>query len=337
VITAWHVDRPATVELLESLEWDVLRARRTGALVAPRGSGRTHLLRVVSERINTVQWESVYLPSPNVDPADFGRMILGTLDPRPVVGDPEEALERRLQALWSEGRSLFVAVDDAETMSEATLRACLALAEKHAPTLVMLFAFPSDAEPSGVSPSAREFDALPVVRLGAPMSPEETASYLRHRLARAGTSPDIVGRFSDEVTLRLHELSGGEPFWLHTLAQIFVETPAESSAAAWDRFVGDERGILAMAMEAARVEHEPEGPEDADVAGSTQTEAAAAEAASGPEAEPHVTAGDEPEIGAQVAARDEPEIGAQVAASDEPERPRVSAAAARLARLADAG
>lgn len=256
VITAWHLERPAITELLDDVEWDVLRARRSGALVVPRGCGRSHLLRIITERANPVQWESLYLPNPNLDLAGFARLVLGLLGTPHAKDEPLGGLERYLDDLWAEGRSLLVSADDAETMPATTLRQLLDLASRRAPTLVLLFGLPDDAIEG--TPFGDLEEAWPVARLSSAMSLGETAGYLHHRLARAGAGREVADRFTSEVVEHLHAMSSGEPAWLHTLAQVLAETLADAADRAWSRFLRDERGILELASEAARLAEDVE-------------------------------------------------------------------------------
>lgn len=250
VITAWHRDRPAVTELLDTLEWEVLRARRSGVLTTPRGCGRSHLLRLVADRVNPVQWEAVYVPNPNVAAGEFLRLLIGLLGIAPGGLEPGAVLEHRLDALWIEGRSLLVAIDDAETMPEASRRAVLDLAARRAPTIVFLFGLPDTAGDAAAFVDGPA--APPVARLASAMTLEETAAYVHHRLRRAGAGPEVVDRFSDEVIGHLYAMSEGVPAWLHTLAQVLVETPVDAPTDAWSRFLRDERGILELASEAVR-------------------------------------------------------------------------------------
>jgi len=257
IITAWHFERSATDEALEALEWDVLRARRSGALVAPAGSGRTHLLRLLGEWINPVQWESVYVPNPIFDHEGLCRFALGLLDgnARPIA-DVSAELDRRLEQLWIEGRSLLLLIDDAEHMPEETLHACLEMAEKHSPTLVHLFAVAGESH-AHLMPH-EERDDFPIVRLAQPFSEEETRDYVLHRLDRSGATGELRDRFTDEAVAHLHGLADGSLVRLHTLAQIYVETPAESAVEAWQRFLLDERGIIGLVDEMPSEEGAPE-------------------------------------------------------------------------------
>lgn len=267
VITAWHVERPETAAALEAIEWDVVRARRSGALVAPAGFGRTHLLRVVAERINPVQWESVYLPNPVFDVAGLCRCVIGlhagSAEP---VGDPVAALARVLEGLWSEGRSLLLLVDDAEHMPERTLHGVLELAELHAPTLVLLFAARAEAV-AGHPVFGSDRERFPVVRLEKPLDASEARAYVEHRLARSGASADLAARFGDQAIARLHALSGGEVARLHALAQLLVETPADGPDEAWARFARDERGLLELLAVPADTGAPPRPEHDATRAG----------------------------------------------------------------------
>jgi type II secretory pathway predicted ATPase ExeA len=243
VITAWHLERSATEEALEAIEWEILRARRCGALVAPVGLGRTHLLRVVGDRINPVQWESLYLPNPIFDFEDFCRFVLGLLDGLPKPGGGVAELDRRLEELWVGGRSLLLLVDDADHMPEETVRACLELAERQSPTLVVLFALRADTSTEHAVFGA-DREGFPVVAFDRPLDLDETRAYVAHRLARSGISHDLAARFGDRELEQLHVLSRGFPARLHALAQTLVETPVESPEEAWPRFLQDERGII---------------------------------------------------------------------------------------------
>ncbi len=260
IITAWHLDRPETEQTLETIEWEVLRARRSGAFVAPAGTGRTHLLRVVADWINPVQWESVYVPNPMFEYADLCPYIAGLTGGSP--SDGANGLEKRLEALWAEGRSLLLLVDDAEHMPIATVEALLELAERHSPTLVLLFACMSGAVDSHPI-FGRDRETFPVVRHEGVLAQTEVADYLRHRLDRSGTERALADRFDDTHCAELHAMSGGIVMRLHALAQVLVETPASSPDEAWQRFLDDDRGIIEFLADELPIPEAAPAPSDA--------------------------------------------------------------------------
>ena len=233
VVTAWHVERPETARVLAELERDVAGARQSGALLAAPGLGRTHLLRVFSERIDPTRWQCVYLPQARFDFTDLCRYIVATVQGTLSVDAPEAALRRILLEAWGEGRSLLVLFDDADSMPAETVRAWTKLTIEQVPGLLSLFV----TRDEGIAPCVAALEeGAPIVRFTAPMSETETFDYIMNRLARTGQSPELQARFNEAVVERLHAVSGGVPVRLNTLAQGYLDMPGETPEIAWRRF-----------------------------------------------------------------------------------------------------
>jgi type II secretory pathway predicted ATPase ExeA len=210
---AAYIPRTATEAVLVRLEMEL----RDGALVVclsgPAGSGKTLLLRVLEERL-LGDFQPLHVPYPKLDPDEFCQWGLAALG-EPRAEDPELALAARI-ARDAEAKypPLVWMVDDADSLPIATLRCLRRLQANEADALRIVLArsreFPLHELSRGGLPIAE-------VELEGEMGTAEMAHYVRARLDRFGTDPEVRAQLETALD-QLYESSGGNPGRLHAAA-----------------------------------------------------------------------------------------------------------------------
>jgi type II secretory pathway predicted ATPase ExeA len=201
---AAYVPREASEAALAALLARVERAE-PAALVAPPGHGKTLLLHVLAERL-PLALRPLYVPNPMLAPAELAAWTLGALG-SPAWPDPIEVLVAYAEHLAESGGALVWLVDDAHGLPDETARWLRSLVVGSAGALRLVVAALSDA-PAGA------LEALgPLVRVDAlarAMEADETARYVRSRLAQARVEPGQRAR-CEAVLEAIHEASEGVP------------------------------------------------------------------------------------------------------------------------------
>lgn len=186
------------------------------------GTGKTMLARMLLERL-PASVQAVYLANPSLGRDDM-LSVLGTeLQVEPASERTVariRRIEERLVELYAAGRRILLIIDEAHTMPADTLELIRLLANlettRHKLLRILLFAQPElDALLS--RPDMRQLkDRVTQRFVLRPLDRTEFASYLRHRLARAGyRGPDL---FSPAAVRMLHRASGGLVRRTHVLA-----------------------------------------------------------------------------------------------------------------------
>ncbi len=221
-------------EALERLQFAV-DEMDLALLTGEVGSGKTLLTRALVDRVGE-RFEVGMILNPRLSPRQFLRATateLGVAEPRFHTTDLLEQIHDRLLALDDEGRAALLIVDEAHlipgkpTFEEIRLLTNFQLDDRNLVAIVLVG-----------QPELRErfrhraYRAL-TQRIGAafhlvPLGAEETARYVRHRLAVAGAVRDV---FTAEALVRLHEGSGGIPRVVNHLAtQALLEGMARGAS-----------------------------------------------------------------------------------------------------------
>jgi type II secretory pathway predicted ATPase ExeA len=208
---ARYVPRAACERALTELVGALGESRGPVALTGPPGLGKSLLLRLLGERLCGRAFP-VHLPYPALPAADLCAWALGELGVA-GDGDPEAAV---LAAARRARRAIVLLVDEASLLPLAAARRLAELCAASRGALRVVTAA-SDAVGTGavvaaLGPELRE------VRFRTPMSPGETAVYVRERLERARADPATRARFDTAAVARLHRVSGGVPRLLHQAA-----------------------------------------------------------------------------------------------------------------------
>jgi len=209
-----YVSREATERALEALEGALEASEAPLALSGPPRLGKTLVARVLARRLEG-RFRAVHLGYSALPPEPLCAWALQQLGHEPGA-NPEAALLEVAHRSASQGRPLLLVVDDGAALPVPTARGLCDLAAVSRGGLRLLVVASDQRGVAGVlaalGPELRE------IRLTEPMSFEESASYLRQRLERAGVPGAVQARFDHEELLRLHRESGGIPGLLHRLA-----------------------------------------------------------------------------------------------------------------------
>lgn len=223
-----YVPREATERALFELEAALGGGgRRPVLLSGPAGLGKTLLLRVLEERLQG-RHAVVYVPHAALAPEEFAAWLLG-LAGETAASDPWQALRALGARATARGHSLLFLVDDAAALPAETARAVADLALAPDTGVAFLLAAADDERLDALRAALGR--ALVEVRLDAPMTEAETASYLRIRLARAGIPARDAARFDAAAVDRLHLASEGVPQRLQGLADALLRLDVEPELA----------------------------------------------------------------------------------------------------------
>ena len=201
-----------------------------GMISGEVGSGKTVALRAAAATLDPTRHTIIYLGCPAVGARGIYAAIVAALGGSPVslrVADP-----RRPAALASErderGRRVVLIVDEAHLLDGAGLEELRMLtnAEMDSRQALCLLCRPAHPAPRIKLSSFAALDQRIMLRYAmAPMTGEETASYIEHHLKLAGRSDTL---FSDDAVAMIHSVSRGLPRAVNNLAtQALVATYAQ--------------------------------------------------------------------------------------------------------------
>jgi hypothetical protein len=143
---------------LDTIEQKLRGGRARIALVGPPGSGKTRLLRALSERL-WPDWRCVHLPVPSLMPRDIRAWVADFAGPLP--NDPGETLADLARAFARSSIPLVLLIDDAHAMPEevaVALEETLASADG---ALVLVLAFlDSPSSASVLAAFTHAFDSV---------------------------------------------------------------------------------------------------------------------------------------------------------------------------------
>jgi len=221
-------------EALERLLFAV-EEQELALLTGEVGSGKTLLTRALADRVGD-RYEVGMILNPRLSPRQFLRTTakeLGVADPRFHSNDLLDQIHDRLLELDGQGRAALLIVDEAHlipgkpTFEEIRLLTNFQLDDRNLVAIVLVG-----------QPELRErfrhraYRAL-TQRIGAsfhlvPLGAEETARYIRHRLAVAGAERPI---FTEDAIAGLHDGSRGIPRVVNHLAtQALLEGMARGAS-----------------------------------------------------------------------------------------------------------
>lgn len=214
--TKYFYATPRRDEILAAVEYEIHQGPGFGILIGRAGTGKTLLLRTLLPRLQKPD-QAVVLTCP----ANGGTNLVRECCKRFGVSFPssnnEMRLLNRLRRLLSrsadKGFRSVLMVDQAENFSPSNIAQLATLADLYGDRgklLTLILA----AQPAVRSLLDRpEFTRIRRKRIGehllSPLTPAETAEYIRHRLriAGAGNAP----LFEDQAISRIHAVSDGIP------------------------------------------------------------------------------------------------------------------------------
>ena len=218
-----YVPRLALESVLAELVELTGRMPACAVLIGEPGLGKTLLLRVLAERLEGA-FESLYVPFPRLDPAEFWAWAAAALG-IPRSTDDRSAVLEHARRHADDGHGLVLLVDDAGALPLETRAELMDACRTTGFAVVM--AFTSDDR--GLLADLPEF--VRRIELGPPMTPAETRAYVRARLRRVDPGGVVAERIDSARMAELHEASGGVPARLHALLDAWLRgRPAEPLA-----------------------------------------------------------------------------------------------------------
>jgi general secretion pathway protein A len=211
---------------LLKLRYAVENRRGAAVLAGPSGSGKTLLVNLLRESLSEQIEPIVHLVFPQMSGRDllvYFAQQFGAPPADPPRHTVEESI-RRLEFLFlqnaSAGRQAFAIVDEAHLLEDSgaleTLRLLLNFGMEGRPALsLLLVGQTSLLSAVGRLPSLDERVAVKAMLRA--FTPEETAGYIRHRLAAAGAARDV---FTPDALEAIHYLSRGLPRQINRLADL---------------------------------------------------------------------------------------------------------------------
>ncbi|MFN2337782.1 MAG: AAA family ATPase [Gammaproteobacteria bacterium] len=194
------------MRVLNALQQDVAAGLHLLCVTGPVGSGKTVLLRALRQSMSHALVGLVEKPAPGKLLVEVARALKLN-----AVDDDESFLRRHLVMMLSlaekQKRPILLIVDDAEQLSTDDLDLLLHFFPKGHAALV----FSSTSDPETWLPgasNASECVAIDRTYQVEPLSANETADYIRHRLREAAMS-DIL--FQPATVAAIHQESAGLP------------------------------------------------------------------------------------------------------------------------------
>lgn len=204
-----------------------IESRRSAALMAgASGIGKTLLARTLGKQLGEQSYQFVHLVFPLMSSRDLLVYLAEQLG-APPADPPQQTVEeslRRLEFVFEEngrsGRHTVVIVDEAHLLEDSglleTLRLMLNLQGQAQPTFTLLLAGQTALLPA-LGRNATLDQRLDMKVLLKPLSEEETAGYVQHRLQAAGATRTI---FAPEAMNLLHHLTQGVPRQINRLCDL---------------------------------------------------------------------------------------------------------------------
>lgn len=211
---------------LLKLRYAVENRRGAVLLTGPAGSGKTMLVNILQQELAEEFQPRVHLVFPQMSSRDLLHYLADQLG-APTCDPPRHTIEesvQRLQLLLAEnsqqGRHAVAIVDEAHLLEDCgaleTLRLLLNFETAGQPGLTLILVGQAGLLSAvGRLPSLDE--RLGVKTLLRALTPDETASYVQHRLSAAGASRDI---FTADAVEAVHYLAHGIPRQINRLCDL---------------------------------------------------------------------------------------------------------------------
>ncbi len=198
-----------------------IEERELALLTGDVGVGKTTLIRVLLEQLTEDQ-HAVSIIDPLLSPGQFMRAVvksLGNEPPKHMRADLVEQAQNLLLSFHRQGRYPVVIIDEAQLCSKALLdeiRLITNFQLNHLNLLSLVLVGQTELRTRLRKPVYAPLRQ----RIGIhyhlePLTPEDTISYVNHRLRRAGVRPTTV--FSADALEAVHPLSGGVPRVINVL------------------------------------------------------------------------------------------------------------------------
>lgn len=221
---------PQHEEALANLIYGVHGRKGFIVLTGEVGTGKTTLLECLRDELDAQGIEFAYIFNSRINAEQFFEMIAYDLDLRCDRRSKTEVLFALNQLLLEEaaaGRTTVLIVDEAQNLEHDVLEEIRLLTNLENPKagklLQIILAGQPELDRKLESPSLRQLKQRIVLRCTLrPLNAEETAEYIRTRLARAGMPDQKV--FPPDVLREVHVRSQGIPRVINALCDNLLLT-----------------------------------------------------------------------------------------------------------------
>lgn len=212
----------AMLKLRYAVEHHLGAALLTGGV----GYGKSYLVQTLASELTETFSPIILLVFPQLSPPELLAWLAVELGVSTEIADEGRLdqtlrhLELQLQKLTSAGRSPTIIIDEAHTIeSPAVLQTLqLLLNYQQQPSINFSVIFVGDRPLVGqVSRWAALDERIPIRAALQPLSRQETAAYVKHRLAIAGRKQTV---FDEGALTSLFQLSGGVPRRINRLCDL---------------------------------------------------------------------------------------------------------------------
>ena len=208
-------------EALARIGWCVAE-RRIGVITGEVGAGKTVAIRAALCALDPTRHTLIYLPNPTVGVRGIHHQIVASLGGQPLTHHAT-LVPQAADALATEqverGRTPVLVIDEAHLLEHSQLESIRMLTnhdmDSHSPFACLLVGQPTLRRRIKLGALAALDQRIGLRYAMAPMTDQETASYLRHHLTLAGRSDTL---FSDDATTLTHQTSRGYPRAVNNLA-----------------------------------------------------------------------------------------------------------------------
>lgn len=222
-------------------------------VTGPKGSGKTLLRQALVASTNKQSVQSVVVSARGAAEAGGVLRLIsqGLSVPQADVGD----VLQRVAQLVATGQEVYLLVDDADQLDDASLDAMMALAVGNADGRAHVFLFADSSLVPRLELYADGVECFHVIEL-QPYSEEETREYLAQRLEGAGQGIEL---FSDRQVADIHLGSAGWPGAINLMAReslidaMLIQRGATQRASTGAGFKLPIKHLLALVVVAAGV------------------------------------------------------------------------------------
>ena len=218
-------------EAVARIGWCVAE-RAIGVVTGEVGAGKTVSVRTALAALDATRHTVIYLPNPQVGVRGIHEAIITAFGANPT-NLSSRLIAQATGALAAErderGRTPVLVLDEAHLLSYEQLETIRMLTnhgmDADSPLACLLVGQPTLRRRVKLASFAALDQRIALRYAMAPMTAEETASYIEHHLKLAGRSDTL---FSDDAVAMIHEVSRGLPRAVNNLAtQALVATYAQ--------------------------------------------------------------------------------------------------------------
>ena len=189
-------------------------------LTGPTGVGKSSLLRLFLARLPANRYQPLLLQQTALESASLLRLLVLTFNEKPRSGK-DRLFAQILNKARAADRATLLLIDEAHLLGETALtdlRLLLCAGQDDTPRLRLLLCGQDGLLQTLARQSLADLLNRVTVRVHlAPLTKDQTACYLDHRLKLAGGSDKLFG---DDAKARLHDYAGGVPRLLNNLATL---------------------------------------------------------------------------------------------------------------------